>query len=394
MTGVRSQKEPWNLFQAFFVIKGDRNMETSRKIIYTTPDEQINLLQAKGLIFENTEFAVTQLHEYGYYNIINSYKTPYITMNNGKKCYIPNTTFEQIYSLFTLDHNLRNSIMAAMLDFEEHLRAAAAEVVARNFGTDHNDYLKWENYRDRRVSKDRFSLRGILGTLQQNLMSDKDPIRYYRETYRTVPPWILFKGTYFSTLINLVRLFKNAQKQELIRLMYNIDESISSLPIVSRLFSETLFVCLDFRNRAAHGGRIYNFEPRNTAGLLNNSELLHIFPDLETWKTCHGVCQLLGLLSCFSYMNPHYTIDSSLSDEINRHLADYPQDKSFLESILGLEILFKKVVWISPKSKKYHSDPTCSGIKSYIKITFDEEAFSLNHLIPCKRCCRDKYKNI
>ncbi len=361
-------------------------MDTNRRISYSTPEEQICMLKNKGLLFEDEDFAKAQLSEYGYYNIINSYKAPYITITDGVKAYEPSTTFEQIYSLFVLDHNLRNSIMAAMLDLEEHLRAATAEVIAKNFGTDHEEYLKWEHYRDRSVSRDRFSLRGILGTLRQNLMSDKDPIKYYREHYGVVPPWILFKGTYFSTLVNFVRLFKNRQKQELIQIMYNVDEEISSLPIVSRLFSETLFTCLDFRNRAAHGGRIYNFEPRSTSSLLNNSELLEIFHDLDCWKNSHGVAQLLALLSCFLYITPYNTIDSSLFEELNRHLALYPQDKIYIENITGMQLTQKRIVWISPKTRKYHSDPNCSGIKNCIKITFDDSAFDLTQFSPCKKC--------
>ena len=233
---------------------------------------------------------------------------------NGKKEYITGTSFEQIYSLFTLDHNLRNSIMSAMLDFEEHLRAATAEVIARNWGTDHNEYLKREHYRDRNVTKDRFSLKNILNVLRQNIASDKDPIKYYRENYDIVPPWILFKGTYFSTLINLIRLFKNQQKRELIQIMYHLDETTSSFPIVVKLFSETLFMCLDFRNRSAHGGRIYNFEPLDTTFLLKNPDLLNLFETLNCWQNSHGVAQLLALLSCFScfaYLGPYHTMYKS-----------------------------------------------------------------------------------
>ncbi|MCI9446598.1 MAG: Abi family protein [Lachnospiraceae bacterium] len=101
---------------------------------------------------------------------------------------------------------------------------------AKTFGTDHNHYLKRQNYRDRRVSKQRFSLDGILGTLQKNIHSEKDPIKYYRENYGTVPPWILFKGTYFSTLVNFIRLFKARQKQEIIQKIYPIIQPESNSP--------------------------------------------------------------------------------------------------------------------------------------------------------------------
>ena len=99
--------------------------------------------------------------------------------------------------------------------------------------------------------------------------------------------------------------------------------------------------------------------------------------------------QLLALLSCFTYLNPYTTIDSSLSEEINRHLSVYPQDKVIIENFIGMELTVKKVIWISPKTRKFHTNPNCSGMKNYIKITYDETSFDINQFEPCKKCCKD-----
>ena len=70
--------------------------------------------------------------------------------------------------------------------------------------------------------------------------------------------WILFKGTYFSTPINYIRPFKNKEKSVIISKLYGISqEKITS--DIKQLFSDSLFIFLDYRNMAAHGGRIYNF---------------------------------------------------------------------------------------------------------------------------------------
>ena len=113
------------------------------KIRFTTSCDQLDLLQKKQLVINDKKLSYDHLETYGYYNIINSYKDPYIHIENGEKIYNKDISFEQIFSLFTLDHNLRNAIMAAMLDLEEHLRAVTAEVIAASFGTDHHSYLKW-----------------------------------------------------------------------------------------------------------------------------------------------------------------------------------------------------------------------------------------------------------
>lgn len=360
-------------------------MEDDKIIEYTTPEQQIALLKSKGLSFEDESFAHDRLQEYGYYNIINGYKSPYIEIIGNKKTYKSGVTFEQIYSLFLFDHALRNSVMSTMLDFEEHLRSAAADVVANAFGTDHNEYLRWNNYRDRQVSRDRFSLRGILGTLRQNIDSGKDPIKYYREKYNTVPPWILFKGTYFSTLINFIRLFKEPQKVQIIKLLYDVDISVCSLSCVKKLFLDTLFICLDYRNCAAHGGRIYTLEPKNAEDIKNNSELFELFPGLEDIKHRHGISQLLTLLSIFPCEGIAAPLENTLEREINRHLSTYVQDKDYLESALGFEITTSRVVWITGSSNKFHKYPNCSGIKNPIEISIDD--IDLETYKPCKRCC-------
>lgn len=359
-------------------------MEYDKLIKYTTPEQQIALLKSKGLLFESEAFARDRLQEYGYYNIINGYKAPYIDIINNTKIYKSGTTFEQIYSLFIFDHTLRNSVMSAMLDFEEHLRASAAEVISNSFGTNHNEYLRWNNYRDRQTTKDRFSLRGILGTLRQNVESGKDPIKYYRENYNIVPPWILFKGTYFSTLINFIRLFKEPQKISLIHLQYDIDESLCCLPCMKKLFMDTLFACLDYRNCAAHGGRIYTFEPKNANAINDNDELFELLPELEDLRHRHGISQLLTLLSTFSFDGPFSTLNHTLTQEINRHLSLYVQDKDYLEQALGFEIVENRVVWISDSTKKFHKYPNCSGMQHPIKISLNDLDMNVYH--PCKRC--------
>ena len=79
-------------------------------IKYTTEFEQLEKLQRQGLKVENIERACSYLQIYGYYNIVNSYKEPFIIVEeNGSKKYTEGTSFEQLFSLYQLDHALRNS---------------------------------------------------------------------------------------------------------------------------------------------------------------------------------------------------------------------------------------------------------------------------------------------
>lgn len=356
----------------------------ARNIQYTTIQQQIDSLKEKGLVFGNEENAKRVLERYGYYNIINSYKTPYQNIDNGEKKYISGTTFEQIYSVFTLDHNLRNSIMAAMLELEECLRAATAEVIALSFGVCHNEYLNFRNYRDRYCSNPKFTLNAILGKLHSNAGSDKDPIKYYRERYRVVPPWILLKGTYFSTLINLIKYMKREQKQKLMRIVLRISETEEITDEITTLFQTILFMCLDYRNAAAHGGRIYNFCSQHTESIRITDDIIRIFPDLKNAEDASGIHLLLILISIFKDRQACNIIQGSLDAQVNRHLQKYPEDIEILSDSIGVSITSVSYVWVNEKTKKFHSHNTCSGIANAVRMKIEDIDMSI--YCPCKRC--------
>ncbi len=62
---------------------------------FQTNQQLINKLKNdKHLIINDTQFAETILKEYGYFNIIGGYKSPFIDTNTRQ--FINNTTFEEI----------------------------------------------------------------------------------------------------------------------------------------------------------------------------------------------------------------------------------------------------------------------------------------------------------
>ena len=371
-----------NIYSGLILFIGENKV--AREIEYTTVQQQIDSLEGKGLIFGDKKGAQVVLERYGYYNIINSYKAPYQHIEDDEKKYISGTTFEQIYSIFTLDHNLRNSIMAAMLELEECLRAAAAEVIAVSFGINHNEYLNFRNFRDRYCANPKFTLNAILGKLHSNAGSDKDPIRYYRERYHVVPPWILLKGTYFSTLINLIKYMKKEQKQKLMRMVLRISDEIEISDAVTALFQTILFMCLDYRNAAAHGGRIYNFSSQHAESIRITDEVVRVFPSLRNADNTSGIQQLLILLSVFKDRQSYGIIQKSLDVQVNRHLQKYPEDMGILSDSIGVSITSVRYVWINEKTKKFHSYNACSGVTNAIKKKLEDLDMSI--YCPCKRC--------
>lgn len=345
------------------------------KIKYTTPDEQIEKLKSQYMIIHNETYAKEQLQRCGYSNLIKSYRDPYILVSNGKKVYRSGISFEQIHSLYVLDKNLRNAVMWAMLDLEEHIKEAAADVIASSFGIHQNDYLQFKNYRDKSKRKSRFNLSEILETMRRTLQTNKNPIAHYSNVYGTVPPWILFKSIYFSTIVNFIHQFKPAEQQKMIRHLYAINSQEIPDSALPQLMTDTLFICLEYRNLAAHGGRVYNYE-------CNSKLRFAQYPG----SNLHGFSLLLLLLSFFDYQTPYETLDMALTKELNRHCNEFPEDITYLGQILNVNITVSDNVWITSKSKKYHRNEHCSGILN--KQSIDSKEAKAQGYTPCKKCCK------
>lgn len=345
---------------------------------YTTVEQQIQKLKSQKLLFQDENMARQILKTYGYYNIINGYRDPYIIRDYDGKKYSSDVTFEQIFALFALDHNIRDAVLLSMIDFEEHLKAVVADIIAEDFGSDYHQYLQRNNYRDRYVSNPRYSRNSILdGMIHTAERSYTQPIRYYREVHGIIPPWILFKGTNFGTLVNFIKFFKPAQRDKLVDALYSdaIADFNAELVTFKQLLSDTLATCLEYRNLSAHGGRIYNYIPNSNIRLL------------ETSNIKKGLPQLLQILEFLNYKQPFSTLDAALSSSLNDYCQSYPNDLDRLEKAIGFEIYSETRVWINERTHIYHSIQHCSGSQNCIRLEINR-AKELGYN-PCKKCCQN-----
>lgn len=347
----------------------------------STIDEQIDKLKEQRLIIEDEKFARVILSTFGYSNVIKSYRDPYMVFEDDKKVYRSNVTFGQIYSLYILDKNLRNAIISAMLDLEEFIKATAADVISTSFGTHQNNYICYRHYANKTKKKPQFTLTHIIDTLKKTLLTDKDPVHHYYTEHGIVPPWILFKSIYFSTIVNFIDQFKTPEKDMMVKKMYqNSNLNLDDLAL-RQLMMDTLFLSLDYRNVAAHCGRIYNYSPPYSC----KTDFTQISKLNSTEYGLGRFCFILGLLN---YQQPYRWIHSTLKQEVNRHCSMYPQDVTYLGQILNVNIQQKTVVWISDNSKLFHTNPHCSGMSNAREVIFTPEIQGKYR--PCKRCTSPK----
>lgn len=299
---------------------------------FTTFEEQVQLLKDRNLKFVSEETALNALRRFGYYSIINGYNDPYVQKINGEDHY-NGATFEQIYSLYTLDRNVRNEVMNAMQEVEDILRTAVAHTLAQDFSADQNLYLKPSNFRTGAKRKSGFKRDDILNKFDKITKDDAQPFKHYREKYGNIPPWILLKGASFGNLVNFIKLLKGKQKNNVIAMVYGVPVSlVESYDEIKNLFMDTLFVCLDFRNRAAHGGRIYNYE---SDARFRYSKILHENANIssEEYRLGEGHTGLYILskaIKIFEYDHPAILIEASMDYFKDQHCSIYPDDKDYI----------------------------------------------------------------
>ena len=304
----------------------------SKTIQYSSVEYQIDKMKKQGLTIRNEDFAKTMLIRNGYSNLIKSYRDPYVIIGPEGVSYRPGITFDQVASLYIFDKNLRNAVMSSMLDLEEHIKALSADIIAKDFGTDHNYYLDKRNYRNKKYKNKHFSLDAILTILKDALDMQRDPILHCRITYRTVPPWILFNGVYFSTIVNFIDKFKRPQMDALSHRLFKKDvTSTLNDEQLRYLLMDSLFIYLEYRNLAAHGGRIYNY---NTKANLRTKEIYS-----NTGMHLTGFSKLLFLLEQLDYQNPFDYLRRALNNELTRHCSSYVEDVTYLAQTLNVNII-------------------------------------------------------
>ena len=73
---------------------------------YKSNKELIEYLESKNVRVINKKEALSIIDKYSYYSIVNSYKNIFKD-SNKENCYKSDVTFEEIYSLYQFDKNLK-----------------------------------------------------------------------------------------------------------------------------------------------------------------------------------------------------------------------------------------------------------------------------------------------
>ena len=208
---------------------------------FKTLDEQIEILQKRGLVIKDIDKTKNLLLSENYF-FINGYR--HIFLKNSKSNdFIPGTTFEELYALFQFDRSFRNVLFKNLLIVENNLKSIISYGLSKKYGVKEKDYLKMSNF-SQDIKKIR-QVNDVLNKIKRQIKLNgrqHTATLHYLSNYGYVPLWILVKLLSFGMINELYSILKPEDKLN-IASYYNLD--VETLGIYISLLS-------NYRNLCAH----------------------------------------------------------------------------------------------------------------------------------------------
>ncbi len=301
-------------------------------------NKQIETLENRNLTILDRKAADFALRNYGYYEIVNGYKIFLLDESKTVETFLEKETFEHLVSLYNLDKQIRNLVMQATLEIELSLRTALAYTLAEDFGVLESDYLDRTKYnRGKFQRKHNKYQRDFLLDMLKDIAANRpvEPLESYRSNHNHIPPWILLKETTLGNITNFIKILKGPQKDKVISLCTGLPNSqLSSAD--KALFIEILDLILAFRNRAAHGGRMFNYKASTSLSYHQkfHNEIKITPADYRNHKGERDLYTFFHSLALFENKAGFDLLELCLYS-IKEHDASYPKDWLVLAKEMG-----------------------------------------------------------
>lgn len=228
------------------------------KKVFKTIDEQIQIMQNKGLIIEDINFAKDILIRENYF-FLSGYRHLFLRSPNDR-FYKKDTNFKELYSVFNFDRQIRNVIFKNLLIVENNMKSIFSYQLSKEYGYKESEYLKASNFthepeRARQVND-------LLKKMKRQIRvngGQHTATSHYIHNYGYVPMWVVVKVLSFGIVSELFIIMKQSDK-ETVTSIYNITpENLSVyMPILA-----------NFRNLCAHEDILYG---HRTQRVINDTK--------------------------------------------------------------------------------------------------------------------------
>ncbi len=214
---------------------------------YMTSDDLIEYLIKKGVTISNKSRFKNIIKKYSYYSIINTYKNVF---KDDDGVYVKNVKFEEIYSLYLFDKELRILLLKHLLNFEIIMKTFISEQLSEKYGI--YKYLKSKNF-DKSI--DSSVINSDIKQFENEIKKQygkHDAITHYSDKYQFIPPYVLMKVLTYGEISKFYSIMKQEDRQEISKRFKMSDKSLKQFLKVTTLV----------RNICAHNERLFDFNSK------------------------------------------------------------------------------------------------------------------------------------
>ena len=297
------------------------------KKVYRTYRQLLAILRNRGVDIKTGSVGsrtIGILEKANYYNVINGYKRLFIASPATpltEEIYKTGTTFDEIYSLYLFDRDLRHVYLKYLLKLETHFKSAVAHIFSKEYG--HDNYLKLENFHNQAsadisvlkriaakenldIVKDLVAINRIsagenianvtrlIGDIQQEiarqLNKHNEMVSHYMTVHGYIPLWVLINVLTYGKVSTF---FLNMKEPEKVVIAKQFNVQYREL--------HKYMTMLGFaRNKCAHDERFYDirFSQRlHTKSIANFSSLN--LPRDRSGSYTRGTCDAYAIAIIF-----------------------------------------------------------------------------------------------
>lgn len=276
--------------------------------IFTSTADQIQKQISRGLQISSDISTQKIIESENYYNLFNGYKWLFLDSNytGPDEKYLAGTDFNEIYSLYLFDRELRNIFIRYILEIENNIKSVLSHDFSKKYG--HDNYLKINNFEiqvqhnEHKTAAQKIGeVSDLIANLQREIarqLSKNNPmLSHYMLDYGYVPLWVLVNTLTLGTISTFYAALKQQDQNDIGR-FFNLrpDELNSILKVLSI-----------FRNACAHDERLYNLKSMNRNMRPNNISTLPIhtilnIPTNGGNNQIHGKNDLFAIVLIFKTM--------------------------------------------------------------------------------------------
>ncbi|ANV92042.1 Abi family protein [Picosynechococcus sp. PCC 8807] len=255
-----------------------------------TFQEQINLLQSRGLIIKDLDFAEQTLQRISYYRL-SAYLHFFQEIDSSDHQYVPDATFEAVLNLYKFDKSLRMLIFNAT----ESIEVAVRTQMIYHYSHDYDPH--W--YLNKSLFYDTGKHQELIDSITQYCQSKKveEFIGHYRNKYTNplLPP--SYMALEIIAFGQLSRMYTNLLPSKTRQKIH------THFQLPNKFFISWLRSLSHIRNICAHHSRLWNIQlgespklPDRLKGKWLSREVLEDINQRNSRKIFTGLCCIQYLL--------------------------------------------------------------------------------------------------